>query len=576
MTYTKRILSFLTLLFLVSTNRVFALEQERISTFDSQIVINKDASLTVTESIKAYANGTEIKRGIYRDFPTNYTDVKGLNYKTTFEVLEVLKDGVKEDYHTEGLSNGTRLYIGNSNVFLTPGFYLYTIKYQTKRQLGFFSDHDELYFNVTGNGWIFPIEKATATVQLPSGLNTDQISVVGYTGVEGSKDTNFTSKVYSADGNTYAFFETTSQVQPKQGLTVAVGWPKGFVNEPTQSEKTSTLISSNLSYTIGAVLFLITLIYYLVVWSKHGRDPEGAGTVVPQFDTIEGISPAGTRYIHKMGFDNKTLTVSLISMAIKGYLKIDEGKKEFSIDLVGDNESKLSEEESVLAQKFFSGDVKTFTFKQTYAVKISSAIKLFKKNLEKTYSKKYFSNNRKFLIIPLMLNLLLLVFLSVSTFGALSLAIFFATACLNVVGIGVMKARTVLGRKVEDQILGLKEYLMAVEKPRYASTINLETPDSLKIYEKYLPYAIALDVEPIWTGRFKEQIDASLVKDADGTYNTYWFHGRSFYSNGVFSKSFSSAFTSAIASSSTPPGSSSGFSGGSSGGGGGGGGGGGW
>ncbi|MFA5776601.1 MAG: DUF2207 domain-containing protein [Patescibacteria group bacterium] len=649
----KKVVLFLTLSILVSTvilnHRTLALEnalneQERILTFDSHIIINQDTSLTVTENIRVYANGNEIKRGIYRDFPTKYKNAKGLNYNTTFEVLEVLKDGIKEDYHTEKLSNGTRLYIGNSSVYLTPGFYLYSIVYKTNGQLGFFKDHDELYYNITGNGWSFLIEEATATIQLPNGVSADQVKLEAYTGATGAKGTNYTSEVYSADGNNYAFFKTTAQLYSKQGLTIVVGWPKGFVNEPTQSQKLLTSLLNNLKSLIGAGLLAFMFLYYLFVWFKHGRDPKGIGTIVPQFNITCGISPAGARYIHKMGFDNKTLTASLVSMAIKGYIKINESKKEFSIELLGDNQEKLTGEEKVLAERFFNGDSKSFTFKQTHAHKISTAIKLFKKNLEETYLDKYFKNNRAFLIVPLVLNLLFLVVVSfanpeniflivwlagwsvgivvltnilikpaidsllsgstknvigllfalpfvlaeifvlctlTSSSGYISSGILFAMFILNAVGGGAMKVRTVLGKKVEDQVLGLKEYLTAVEKPRYASNINLETPDSLKVYEKYLAYAIALDVEPIWTGRFKAQIDAAQITNADGTYNTYWFHGSSLYAGAALAGSLGGAFTGAISSSSTSPGSSSGFSGGgggggSSGGGGGGGGGGGW
>ena len=112
--------------------------------------------MTVVETITVNSTGNVIKRGIYREFPTRYKDRHGNNYVVDFSVNEVLRDGKPESYHLEGLSNGTRVYIGRKEVFLNPGTYTYTIRYSTNRQLGFFKDHDELYWNVTGNGWSFP------------------------------------------------------------------------------------------------------------------------------------------------------------------------------------------------------------------------------------------------------------------------------------------------------------------------------------------------------------------------------------------------------------------------------------
>ena len=125
---------------------------ERILSFHSDIEVNPDRSMIVTETIRVRAEGNKIKRGIYRDFPTRYTDHYGTDYHVGFQVLSVQRDGKAESYHQEDLSNGIRTYIGRSNVYLPQGDYTYTISYRTTKQLGFFTDFDELYWNVTGNG----------------------------------------------------------------------------------------------------------------------------------------------------------------------------------------------------------------------------------------------------------------------------------------------------------------------------------------------------------------------------------------------------------------------------------------
>lgn len=143
---------------------------ERIINFHSEITLLKDASMLVRETIEVVSEGLDIRRGIYRDFPTRYKDRFGNNIVVDFEVVEILRNGNPENYHIKRMANGKRIYIGDSNIFLAPGYYTYTIAYRTNRQLGFFKEHDELYWNVTGNGWMFPIEKVTVTVNLPEGV----------------------------------------------------------------------------------------------------------------------------------------------------------------------------------------------------------------------------------------------------------------------------------------------------------------------------------------------------------------------------------------------------------------------
>ena len=188
---------FLLTLLLFAFQMIYAQAQsERIISYDSKITINKDGSMLVTETIKVHAAGNKIKRGIYRDFPTDYEDEYGNNIRILFEIKEVLRDGLREPYHTERQSNGVRVYFGSSSYYLNTGKYTYTITYKTNRQIGYFEDHDELYWNVTGNGWDFDIERASATIFLPKGIGRNDITPIAFTGSEGSTQKKL------QDGNT--------------------------------------------------------------------------------------------------------------------------------------------------------------------------------------------------------------------------------------------------------------------------------------------------------------------------------------------------------------------------------------
>jgi hypothetical protein len=206
-------------------------QDERILNFKSVIVVNPDASLTVTEDITVKATGQEIKRGIIRDFPTTYRDRLGNTVTVGFKVEEVWRDGRPEPYRIESASNGVKIRIGSKDVFLKAGVYTYTIRYRVDRELGFFKDFDELYWNVTGNGWTFAIDRAEAIIELPPQAKI--LSYAAYTGYQGDQGRDFTVK----PGDHEIMFTTTRGLASREGLTVKVSWPKGVVYDAAKSQQ---------------------------------------------------------------------------------------------------------------------------------------------------------------------------------------------------------------------------------------------------------------------------------------------------------------------------------------------------
>src|SRR5215469_6115217 len=157
---------------------------ERIRSFDSLITLNADGSMEVRESIEVQAAGDRIVHGLYRDFPTRYLDRLGNTVTVMFEIVAVERDGHSEHYKTESISDGITIYFGDKNKEISPGIYGYVFRYKTSCQLGFFKDHDELFCDVTGVGWIFPIDVATAKVMLPPQVYNFVTGVYAYTGAE--------------------------------------------------------------------------------------------------------------------------------------------------------------------------------------------------------------------------------------------------------------------------------------------------------------------------------------------------------------------------------------------------------
>ena len=618
---------------------------EKILRFHSAIVVHEDASMTVRETIKVLSAGQEIKRGIYRDFPTRYQDHYGNRYHVGFEVLEVLRDGKPEEYHFGDLSNGKRIYMGKKDVFLTPGEYSYTLVYKTDRQLGFFADHDELYWNVTGNGWSFAIDEALATIELPPAAAKNVTAYEGYTGPQGAQGRDFRAWV---DASGKIAFRTTKPLNSYEGLTIVVSWPKGYVSAPSWRTRAEYLVRDSGGSIAGLIGLAMVLAYYLIIWVKVGKDP-APGAIIPLYEPPAGMSPAATRYILEMGYDHRVFAAATINMAVKGFLTVREEDGVYTLTRKQTDKMGLATEEKEIANKLLGSNDSIELKTQNHAI-IKQAIVALTDSLRMNFEKIYFLTNTRYFVPGLILSLIAValiiftdfgtegpvtLFLSVwltfwsiavmvllkevitrwkaaifgrghklSSFGSAifitlfslpfiageGLGLFFlasatsvgvivtlmSIAVLNTLFYHLLKAPTRIGRMMLDKIEGFKLFLSVTEKDR----LNLLNPpeQTPELFEKYLPYALALGVEQAWAEQFAEVIAGASVGEA-AHYSPSWYSGSAWHPSNIggFADSLGSSFSSAVSSSSTAPGSSSGGGGGgSSGGGGGGGGGGGW
>ena len=545
---------------------------ERIHSFHSDILVHPDGWIEVTETITVEAEGDRIRRGIYRDLYTEYRDKFGNDHICDIEPLSVLRNDLPEDFHTVDIDRGIRTYFGHRDRLLAHGTHTYSFRYRASRMLGFFDDHDELYWNVTGFDWAFPIDKATATVRLDFDVAKSDIGFEAYTGPFGSTGKEYDARIDAEDAVNFTARDRLSAVN---GLTIVVTWPKGLVDEPTDLDRLGWLINDNRNLLVALAGFVLLLIYYVPVWRSHGRDPE-EGIIVPRYEPPEGFSPASLRYIRQMYYDDKVLTAAVVNLAVKGYLRINKQGNTHSLTKLdpGPSASPLAAGERELYEALFGAGRAIGLAAENHTV-LGRAKSAHRKSLIADYKNKYFQTNA-YLNLPGIVIAVgtTLVALNVGkgptpfVLGAIVL-MFLALAFFAI----IMKRPTLRGRKLLDEMLGFKDYLEVAEKDE----LNLRNPPEKtpQLFEAYLPYALALGVDQEWSEKFAAVLAAVRGPDGAG-YQPGWYNGRwNASSLSKSTKSFSSGLQSAISSSVSPPGSSSGSGGGGSSGGGGGGGGGG-
>lgn len=589
-----------------------AAAQERsitIRDYTTDVLVRRDGTAQVTEVIRARFDGTW--NGIYRDISLQHETGQGRKARLRIDDVRVtdVQGQPLEFWDEKGEHGERRIRVrvpGASDATRTVW-----IRYRVLNAIRHFypedagGEHDELYWNATGNGWDFPIEHAVAHVSLPDGVYPT--SQAAYTGPEGSTASDATVRVR---GNTVTA-ETTRPLYAREGLTLAVGFPAGVLPRPTlaqvKREQAMTWWPALLPFLAFGLMFRR--------WHRVGRDP-GALPVVVQYEPPDGMTPAELGTLVDNSADLKDITSTLIDLSVRGWIGIEEVEEKHVFGLFSSNEwvfhrrresvEGLQEHEREFLAALFSGasdgpawedlrarrargeeisfedygnvgvEVRTQPYIRMSELKnrfyrsipgIKDAI--FDRLVQRGY---YLKRPDKVKGIWAALGIVVMVLSGIGAgflgdvgsplFSTAPLAAGGIAAGVIILGFGLaMAARTVKGARAREAALGFREFLEKVESDRYRRMIT-----SPELFERYLPHAMAFGVEARWARAFED-----LYREPPNWYSGSHYHS---FSTSNFTSQMS-GFTSSAAStmSSSPSGSSGG---GSSGGGSGGGGGGGW
>lgn len=629
-----RLLAALALLFAMALP---TLAREEIRAFASDVTLATDGSVQVVETIDVYAEGNQIRRGIYRDIPVTMQGASGNKIRIDLSVATVTRDGQPEVFRVERMGDFQRIWIGDPDNFISwDAVHRYVVAYRMDRMARPSADGgDELYWNATGNYWDFPVLTSVAQVHLPDGAVI--ANMAAYTGVLGSTESAVT---ITRESDTSAVFRTRRELGPGEGMSFAVSFQEGIVAYPEGTDAVLQSVSDSRDVWLPVLSVLVLLVYNFTAWLRVGRDPP-KGTIIPLFHPPKGFSPALTHYVSKWGFANSgwtAMTAAIFNLGVKGLVKIDNPGKTLTVSVTGKEAvEKLPVGEKVLFD-YFSGRG-SVTFDKANGKDLGTKRGEFTSAIAQENRAVWFNNNTMFAVLSFVLAALMIVgmvaldvlepvwlFVAVvvgvlvgiagtalvgtiksgnwfqrlfvlawvgifgfNLFGG-ALDIFSGVSINNaaiaagslvvvsVVFAFLMRAPTVQGRKVMDEIEGFRLYLDTAEKNRL--NISGEPPMSVERFERILPYAIALGVEKPWSEHFEAELARNAVTDApDGYVPGFYSGGRSF-SSGNLSRAIttaSSGMAAAMVAAQPVQASSSGSSGGGfSGGGGGGGGGGGW
>jgi hypothetical protein len=542
-----------------------------IERFDARIRVNRDASIDVTETITARFVGSW--NGLYRTIPVDYRTLQGLNWRLGLSLQSATDDAGRE-LRTE--ASRDRHFIkykiwvpGAQNAVRTI-----VLRYRATNGLRFFDEHDELYWNVTGDEWDVPIQAASATIELPP--NTPGLRAIAFNGVYGSR---------AQDARVTTGGDTVRIVMPqalgyREGLTAVVGWNKGVVTAPSATARTLETARSNWPLLIPIPVFF----FAFWRWRRSGVDPRRRPITV-QYEPPRGVTAAEAGTLLDNNADMRDITATLVDLAVKGYLRIEEQQSPKLLGLFGggtsytfhrlETSNGLAPHERTVFDGIFTGrgdrvpldELKDEFYKELSPIRDAVFDQL---TLSGYYKNRPDKVKQKWMALGIGIGLLVGVggvFVSKALlFTPLPFVAAGVLSALILVSFAqVMPARTEHGARALEHVLGFEEFLRRVEGEQLKRVI-LGHPE---LFDKFLPYAMAFGVEKQFARAF------------EGIYTEppRWYVGPSVthFNVGSFSSSMSHLTSVAGTTLSSSPRSSggSGFGGGGSSGGGGGGGGGG-
>ncbi len=478
-----------------------------LSRFDAEIQVLPSGEVLVTETVRPRFEGSW--NGIERLIPVEYKTPQGFNYSLVLDQVSVTDERgtpLKLETSRERHYRNFRIWIPGA-VDATRTFIL---KYRVLNGLKFFEDHDELYWNVTGDEWDVPIEHTTARIILPAGVTG--VRALAFTGAYGAREHGAAVEAVGP----IVEMKMMRTLGFREGLTAVVGWDKGAVAAPTAVAQTRFFLWSN--WPLGIPWVVLAVMFHR--WYTRGRDPR-LRSIAVTYEPPDRLTPGEVGTLVDDSPDVRDITATVVDLAVRGFVRIEEATQEHLFGFWSSTEyvfhslkppsewPALLKHERLLLEALFADGGED-------RVPLSSLENKFYRSLpgihnalfdqlttRKYYVKRPDKVKQNYLVGGIAFGMVL-------TFGLAALADRFGMAPQAFFGAGVlsgliivlfgriMPARTPYGTRVLEGALGFEEFLSRVEADRFERVVK--TPD---MFEKFLPYAMALGVEKNWARAFE-------------------------------------------------------------------------
>jgi hypothetical protein len=486
---------------------------ERFGAFHSDIRIAASGELAVTETIELQSAGRAAPRGIVRELAEDYRDRVGGRVKVPLAVDQVLRNGWPEPYELERVANGVRIRTGEPGRALPRGKHAYQITYRTARQVSFFEEHDELYWEV-GRNLDATVERLSAEVSFERPVPASAIKAEASTGAQGAQ-----SGAHSAQGQDYhafvregaAAFRATRPLTARENMAIVVAFPKGVVERPSQLERSAWYLATNRGVLVGAAVLALMLAFLLACRWRFARvappaalraaPPEALRAAPPEAlraTPPEGVGPGAVRFIDRGGYDERCLSAAILGLQSRGYLRVREHGERLRLERTGEALEWLPGEQALARRLVRERPAEIRRQGRT----LEEAGRRLAADLHEAFGRRRWASHAPFIFVAAGIGLAgVAAMRALDTPPAAFAVIAGAMAlCLALFACTLLPVLSPRGREHQQAIDALRQHLSAAE------------PQSEEEFARLLPYAVALELEQAWGRRFAERVPANIVE----------------------------------------------------------------
>ena len=479
---------------------------EIIRYFDTSVLVQKDSTVYVTESI-FYDFENSARHGVTRNIPTTIQRSGG-SYSVDFRFLGATEGGDDHPVKANVIKHDDAaiITIGDPHVALT-GKHIFKIRYALRNGVNYFEGTPEFLFNATGGEWPVPIQRARVTLYPPPGVLPTQITRNAYINDPSDKD-----NVEIRTDNSYAEF-TVSPLNPGQHFIVVADFPKGSVAPPSPFRQLLYWLSD---WWPALFVPAFTAAAIGVLWWHFGRDAANPEEITVAWDPPTEMSPAEVGTLYDERCDMQDIIATLVDLAARGHLKIREVAKKNAMGFgnfdylfiktqaPSDDAPLRKYEQNFLSAIFGTRDeILLSELKNSFASRIPA---IRDEIYEALTSEGYFLQNpevvrKQYRTMAVFFSLLGMVLILASSTNA-TLAPFGIGTIISAAIIGTfafaMPARTQKGIVALRRSLGFASFLDNVEARRVETLMASDR----SVFERILPYTMVLGAADKWAEDF--------------------------------------------------------------------------
>jgi uncharacterized membrane protein YgcG len=502
-------------------------KSEEIRCFSSDLTLARDGNLDVNEEIVMDFQGAS-RHGIFRVIPVTYHRGSGV-YSINLKVKSITdENGEALPYKAERNGPDLNIRIGNPESTVV-GVHAYRINYTVTRAVNFFDGAAELYWNVNGNDWPFPISKCIAYFHPPASVPLKEIRTQSFVGELGSRKGG---QIVQKDGSLVAIGRNLA---PGQGMTVVFGLPNGVITPPSLFDKIYGFCEDWLGLVAIPILTGIVLYVY---WHAFGRDQRSIGAIGVEWTPPPNLTPAEVGTLIDERCDVPDVVSTLVDLASRRYLQIKPipyngilllSKKDYQfVKTEPPKESPPLKPHEILFLNALFGGTETVNYLSSLKGKFSLDIPEIKRAIwaeltaKKLFARDPDTDRQIFYVLAFALFLIgsIVVLLGDNANRASGGGLIIA-GVVTALAARAMPARTAAGSLALARCKAFQRFVKAAEKKR----IEVLAKDDPTIFGRLLPYAMVLGAADQWANSFKDL----LVAPPD------WYDNSAFGGSGGFS-----------------------------------------